>query len=108
MSPEPRHPSRDVCPGNNRNSGYIRGKFVPCSSLARACINTRKARRSVAAARSVECCSREVDFRVFDGIRGLSNNGDNARRGAGLLECEDAAFSRADRQEGRGRPLDSQ
>ena len=81
MSPEPHHPSRVACPGNNRNSRYTRGKFAPCSSVVRgvrACINTRKARRSVAVARSVdECYAREVDFRVFDGIRDLLKNGNN-------------------------------
>lgn len=72
MSPEPRHPSRDSCSGNNRDSGYTGGKFVTCSSLARAYINTRKARRSVAIAESVdECCVREVDFHIFDRIRSL-------------------------------------
>lgn len=74
---------------------------------ARACINIRKARCSVAVAESVGEY-REVDFRVFDGIRGLLKNGDNARRRAGLLKREDAAVSRADREEGRGRPLVTQ
>jgi len=37
-----------ICLGDNRNSHHARWKFVPCSSLARACINTRKARRSIA------------------------------------------------------------
>lgn len=95
-------------PENNSRAIY-EGSLFRVVLSARACVNKRKARCSVAAAGSVgECRAREVDFRVFDGIRGLLKNGDNARRGAGLLEREDAATSRADRQEERGLPLVTQ